>query len=62
MDRNYKKKTHGRKYTNATLVREALAKLPAGSSLKNCSRIYNIPRRTLARHRDWKVVSPGTRK
>ena len=34
MDRNYKKKTHGRKYTNATLVREALAKLPAGSSLK----------------------------
>ena len=61
MVRNYKKKTDGPKYSNERL-REALESLRGGVSLKHCSRIYGIPRRTLGRHRKGAVTTPGTLK
>jgi len=58
MVRTYKRKTNRAEYGSEALV-TALGALDAGESVKNVSRIYGIPPKTLRRHRDKKVKSPG---
>ena len=56
--RDFKKKgLRGQYGTEA--MQEALLRLHGGASLKATSREFRIPRRTLRRHRDGEVESPG---
>ena len=59
MPRQYKKKTYRCKYGTSKL-NEALLELEKGRSVKSVSKQYDIPGRTLRRHRDGKIQSPGS--
>ena len=59
MVRTYKKKTtQGSNYSQQAL-RNALEAIKAGTSLRSSSKLFGIPTRTLARHRDGLVKNPG---
>ena len=59
MVRAYVKKTNRGNYGNNSLS-NALAAVAHGESLNKVSKDYNIPRRTLRRHRDGQVLQPGS--
>lgn len=56
--RNYKKHTNRGSYGGQAL-RDALKAIENGGSLKGASRMFNVPAKTLRRHRDEKVRKPG---
>ena len=58
MVRTYKKTTNRGHYGNNNLS-DALAAIARGESVNSVSKNYNIPCRTLRRHRDGKVLQPG---
>ena len=58
MVRNYKKKTQRCSYGTKKL-QEALSKLDGTNSLKSVAKTYGIPTRTLRRHRDGFIKTPG---
>ena len=58
MVRNYKKKTQRCSY-GAKKLQEALSKLGGTTSLKSVAKAYDIPTRTLRRHRDGLIKTPG---
>ena len=59
MVRNYKRKTDVAKRYNDVALKNALESISQGTPLIRVSRQFNIPARTLRRHRDSKVSSPG---
>ncbi|KAK0055190.1 zinc finger protein 708-like X2, partial [Biomphalaria pfeifferi] len=59
MVRNYQRKTQMASYGVQNLT-EALTALNDGVSLKTASKKFNIPPKTLRRHRDSKVQKPGS--
>ncbi|KAK6972849.1 flocculation protein FLO11, partial [Biomphalaria glabrata] len=59
MVRNYQRKTQRASYGAQNLT-EALTALNDGVSLKTTSKKFNIPPKTLRRHRDSKVQKPGS--
>lgn len=58
MVRNYKRKTERGKYGNEKLT-SALEAVRAGIPVAQASRHYGIPQRTLKRHKDGLVATPG---
>lgn len=59
MPRQYKRVSDRGKYGQSSLT-AALAAIKNGCSLKKAERDFGVPRKTLRRHRDGKVLSPGT--
>ena len=53
------KRTSTRGSYGEQALSDALRALVAGSSLKKAAKDYGIPRKTLRRHRDKKVSTPG---
>ena len=58
MPRIYKRKTQRGSY-GPDAIREALTAIHSGMELKTAAREYGIPAKTLRRHRDGKVRTPG---
>jgi len=58
MVRNYKRKQHRCSY-GAEKLRDALAAIQGGKPVKAVSREFQVPAKTLRRHRDSKVRNPG---
>lgn len=59
MPRQYKRVSDRGKYGQSALT-AALDAIKGGCSLKKAERDFGVPRKTLRRHRDGKVLSPGT--
>ena len=59
MPRQYKRVSDRGKYGQSALT-AALDAINDGCSLKKAERDFGVPRKTLRRHRDGKVLSPGT--
>jgi helix-turn-helix, Psq domain len=59
MPRKYKRVSDRGKYGQTALT-AALDAIKSGCSLKKAERDFGVPRKTLRRHRDGKVLSPGT--
>ena len=58
MVRKYKRKTTVASYSNRQL-RDAIAAVKGGRSMKGAVKDYGIPKRTLMRHCRGKVAQPG---
>lgn len=58
MPRIYKRKTQ-RGSSGPDAIREALSAIRSGMELKTAAREYGVPAKTLRRHRDGKVHTPG---
>ena len=61
MPRTYKRKTKRMSY-GAEALQKALERLKRGMGVREVSRLYGIPCRTLRRHRDRVISRPGKAK
>jgi hypothetical protein len=58
MGRTYKRKSVRGSYGQESL-NKALAAIEQGTPLKTAAKLFDIPAKTLRRHRDKKVLKPG---